>query len=119
MPRYIHTCTIQKRTLGTINSSNEKPGNWTDDQTDVACRFYTDTGPVVVLGSGQFEQMSTKVNFPPGVIIDSVNYRIVTTQPGFEGNYRIKGSVHSVYGFNQAKGVHHLEAELQTVKVPA
>jgi len=100
-------------TLGTQtdyqNSSKEYEYYWTDDQPSIPCSFYTDTGPTVVIGPGQMEEMSTKVMLPPTVTVDSLNYRVYTTQAGFEGTYRIKGSVHACYGFPK---LDHYELEL-------
>jgi len=103
-------------TLGTqtdyLNSSGEFEYYWSDDQISVPCRFFTDTGPTVVIGPGQFEEMSTKLMLPATTTIDSLDYRVYTTQAGFAGTYRIKGSVHSLYGFQSGTVIHHRECEL-------
>jgi hypothetical protein len=113
-----HHCTVQKRSAGSKNTSNESLEVWANDQVNIPCFFYTDTGPTLVLDPGQFEEMSTKLLLPAGTVINSTDYRILSAQQGFVGYFRIKGSVHSVYGY-RPNVVDHLEAEIEQIPAGA
>ncbi|MCK9591875.1 MAG: hypothetical protein M0Q91_07695 [Methanoregula sp.] len=109
---FIHTCTIQKKTVGSSDHHGGGANTWADDQTSVPCRFtnlteqkrYPEPRGIVV------SDIPVCI-LPETVTVTPLTYRIVTTQSGFSGTYEII----RVQNRPTAYGTNQITAHLQVV----
>jgi hypothetical protein len=87
-----HTCTIRKMTAGVMDGAGQYSGaTWADDQADVTCCFsYLQDVTRFKTSKSTITDESLIVVLPSDVTIaNDGSYRIVTTDPGFEGTYEL------------------------------
>jgi hypothetical protein len=104
-------------TLGTQTDFERTSGGvdyyWSNDSTNVRCRFYyaTEGGAgTVAREPGEMVEQPLKCALPKDVTIDATEYRLVSTIPGFAGTFGIAGLYPLGGGFG---GLDHWEAVLK------
>ena len=97
------------------NDSGEPEYYWADDQTSVPCRFYNPSGTMAQHDTGQLLSGADKVMFPPDVIINALDYRIVSTIPGFTGTFHLTSPMPR---YGPGEFYDHIEYVLQVVPSP-
>jgi hypothetical protein len=108
------TATTSAEQAGYKNDSNEVEYYWIDDQMGVRCRFYSMAARVTVLTPGQYPGMTPHVIMVPTVTISPLDYRIVSSVPGYtpaSGYYQIL----SIKAPTNRTTIDHYELELKEV----
>lgn len=86
----VGAATVNGAAIDYQNQSGEPGWYWSDDQTDIPCRFYYGGGRGRYRHEvGDVVDLPPKCILPATVSIASAGYRIVTTAPGFAGTYEI------------------------------
>lgn len=109
---FIHTCTIQKKTVGSADHHGGGATTWANDQVGVSCRFTNLTEQKRYYEpSGVVPSDIPVILLPAGTSIEKNSYRIVTTQAGFAGTY----DVIRIHRRPTLTGTNHITAILQVV----
>jgi hypothetical protein len=109
---FIHTCTIQKKTVGSSDHHGGGANTWTNNQVDIPCRFTNLTEQTrYPEPSGIVVSDIPVVLLPATTTVEKLSYRIVTTQTGFTGTY----DVIRIHRRPTATGTNHITAILQVV----
>ena len=109
---FIHTCTIQKKTVGASDHHGGGANTWANNQVGVPCRFtnlseqkrYPEPAGIVVSDI-------PVVLLPNTTTVEKLTYRVVTTQTGFAGTYDII----RIHRRPTATGTNHITSILQVV----
>ena len=101
--------------LNYLNGSNEPEYYWSNDQTNVSCRFYSMKTPVRVLESGEYPDQQPWVQLPNTTTINDFEYRIVSTVIGFESTYQIIGPIKPCRNPFCTDEIDHYECQLKEI----
>lgn len=105
----IHTCTIRKFSDSTSNQYTGEKTKTYSDTTGIKCRFYSPSGKVMRIESGDVIYSTPIVALPKTSNISERDHIIGTS--GFTGTYEVK----KVLPRYDGKNLHHYEALLEGI----
>lgn len=94
------------------NAHGELERYWDVAQESIRCKLYFSSKRVRILEAGENPVRSLMCWLPANAVVDEHDYRIITSQAGFEGNYNILSAMPR---YAQHSRPTHYEVELDKV----